>query len=34
MAPAEQRVLQKVEMAANFPTEALYESQSYDGYVF
>ena len=28
------RVLQKAEIAANFPKEALYGSQSYDGYIF
>ena len=34
MALAKIRVLQKVEMAANFPKEALHGSQSYDGYIF
>lgn len=34
LAPAKKTVLQKAEMAANFPNEALYGSQSYDGYVF
>ena len=28
------RVLQKAEMASNFPNQALYGSQSYDGYLF
>ena len=34
LAPAKKRVLQKAEMASNFPNEALYGSQSYDGYLF
>ena len=34
MVPAKKRVLQKAEMAANFPKEALYGSQSYDDYIF
>ena len=34
MAQAKKRVLQKVEIDANFPKEALYGSQSHDGYIF
>ena len=34
LAPAKKRVIQKPEMASNFPNEALYGSQTYDGYLF